>query len=149
ALLLSQGNNGRTVRAQIVAHAGAESPSFGQLIGYVQFECTSLESLELGPLIAFAHQVQACRQRQPERAAELLGVLERRLSGCRISGADVLFIEVELTVVTLEDVVKSDADVGAVGPRLGVGGRQVGALESESAVIGLQRCGDETLAPAR
>src|SRR5262249_20240121 len=37
ALLLGQGNNRRMVLTQIVAHAGAEAPSVGQLIAEVQF----------------------------------------------------------------------------------------------------------------
>src|SRR5262249_26333059 len=72
-----------------------------------------------------------------------------RLSGRRISGAKVLLIEGEETVATLEDVTEPQAQVGAVGSRLPVRGRQVGALESESAISRLQRCGDQTLAPAR
>src|SRR5262249_27850620 len=90
ALQLGQGNNRRTILAQIVTHAGADFPSLGQLIGHVQFDRSGFESLDFYSLIALGRQAQAVRHRHPERAAELLGVLESRLSRRRISGAKVL-----------------------------------------------------------
>ena len=95
ALLLSQWNNRRMVLTHIVAHAGAEAPSLGQLIRQVQFDRPRLEPLVLGPLIALGHQAQAARHRHLERAAVLLGVFDRRLSRRRITGVEVLLIEVK------------------------------------------------------
>jgi hypothetical protein len=43
-LLLGQRNNRRTVIAQIVAHAGTDSPFFSQLVGDVQFDRPGLEA---------------------------------------------------------------------------------------------------------
>src|SRR5439155_3003221 len=63
ALLLSQGNNGRTVIASIAARAGTDCPSLAQLICHVQFEGPRLESLHLDPLIALGRQAQAVRHR--------------------------------------------------------------------------------------
>ena len=151
ALFLGQRNNRRMVLAQIVAHAGADAPSLGQLVGQVQFDRPGLEPLVLDPLIALGRQAQAARHRHPERAAVLLGVLDRRLSRRRITGVEVLLVEGEATVVALEEVAEPDAQVGAVGPRLRVGERQVvRALEPESAIIGLQRAWrrDPSLRPA-
>src|SRR5262249_60067633 len=89
------------------------------------------------------------RHRHSERAAVLLGVLNRRLSGRRITGVEVLLIKGEATVATLEEVAEPDAQVGAVGHCRRIGGRQVArALESESAISGPQQPRDETLAPA-
>src|SRR5439155_6367175 len=59
ALLLGQGNNRGTVLAQIVAHAGADAPSFGQLIACVQFDRPCLEPLVLDLLIALGRQAEA------------------------------------------------------------------------------------------
>ena len=136
ALLLGQGNNRRTVLAQIVAHAGADAPFLGQLIARIQFDRPGLEPLVLDLLISLGSKAQAAGHWHPERAAILLGVFDRRLSQRRITGVEVLRIERESTVATLEEVAESDAQVGAVRPRLLAGKRLVvGALESESAII--------------
>ena len=59
ALLLSQWNNRRIVLTHIVAHAGAEAPSVGHLIGQIQFHRPRIEPLVLGPLIGLGHQGHA------------------------------------------------------------------------------------------
>src|SRR5262249_45701482 len=86
ALLLRQGNNRRIILAQVVAYAGAHGPSFGHPVAHVQLDGPGFESLILDSLIALGHEAQTARHRHPERAAVLLGVLDRRLSRRRITG---------------------------------------------------------------
>src|SRR5262245_22194121 len=134
----------------IVAQAGADAPSLGQLIAHVQFDGPGLEPLFLGPLIALGREIQAVRHPHLDRAAELFGGLQRRLSRRRITGVEVLLIESESTVATLEEVVERDAHVGAVRSRHSsrIGERKAITLEAESAVAGAHCAGDKTLAPA-
>src|SRR5262245_41225756 len=128
------------VLAQIVAHAGAEAPLVGQLEAKVQFERPGLEPLVFGPLIPLGPQAQAARHRDPEGAAVLLGVLDRRLAGRGVAGVAVLRIERDATLAAVDGLAEADAQVGAVGSRLRVGERRGGgAVEPESAILGSQR----------
>src|SRR5262249_6279796 len=61
ALLLGQWNNRRIVLTHTFAHAGAEAPNGGRLIGQIQFHRPRLEPLLLSPLIALGHQADAAR----------------------------------------------------------------------------------------
>src|SRR5260370_23398561 len=79
----------------------------------------------------------------------LLGVLNRCLSWRRITGVEVLLIEREATVAALKEIAQPDAQVGAIGACLRAGERLVvRTLKPESAIIGLQRGGEETRAAA-
>src|SRR5438034_9865398 len=113
------------VLTQVVAHASADGPFLGQPVAHVQFERPGLEPLVLDPLIALGREAQAARHRHPERAAVLLGVLDRRLSRCRITAVEALLVEGETTVATLDELAEPDAQIGAVGPRPRAGARQV------------------------
>src|SRR5258707_250356 len=94
-------------------------------------------------------ETKAARHGHPERAAVLLGVLNRRLSWRRITGVEVLLIEREATVAALEEIAQPDAQVGAIGASLRAGERLVvRALKPKSAIIGLQRGREETRAAA-
>src|SRR2546429_4953024 len=96
-------------------------------------------------LIALGCETQAARHGHPERAAVLLGVLNRRLSWRRITGVEVLRIERETTVAALEEIAQPNAQVCAIGARLRAGERlAVRTLKPESAIIGLQRGREET-----
>src|SRR5258707_7168545 len=53
-------------------------------------------------------ETKAARHGHPERAAVLLGVLNRRLSWRRITGVEVLLIEREATVAALEEIAQPD-----------------------------------------
>src|SRR5262245_58000455 len=103
------------VLALIVAHASAEAPLVGQLETEVQFERPGLEPLVLGLLIPLGPQAQAARHRDPEGAAVLLGVLDRRLSGRGVAGLAVLSVEGDATVAAVGGFAEPDAQVGAVG----------------------------------
>src|SRR2546428_5297453 len=149
ALNLGQGNNRRMVLAQVVAHAGADGPFLGQLVAHVQFERPGFEPLVLDFLIALGREAQAARHWYPERAAVLLGVLDRRLSRRRVTGVEALLIEREAAVVPLEEIPQPDAQVGAISARFRTGERLVvRAMKPESAIVGSQRGGEETLAAA-
>src|SRR5258707_261731 len=94
-------------------------------------------------------ETKAARHGHPERAAVLLGVLNRRLSWRRITGVEVLLIEREATVAALEEIAQPDAQVGAISARFRAGERLVArTLKPESAIIGLQRGREETRAAA-
>src|SRR5258707_2533417 len=94
-------------------------------------------------------ETKAARHGHPERAAVLLGVLNRRLSWRRITGVEVLLIEREPTVAALEEIAQPNAQVCAIGARLCAGERLVvRTLKPESAIIGLQRGREETRATA-
>src|SRR5438445_240333 len=150
ALNLGQGNNRRMVLAQVVAHAGADGPFLGQLVAHVQFERPGLEPLILNFLIALGREAQAARHWHPECAAVLLGVLYRRLSRRRVTSVEAMLIDREATVAALEEIAQPDAQVGAVGARFRAGERLVvRAMKPESAIVGSQRGGEETLAAAR
>src|SRR5262245_24530914 len=128
------------VLALIVTHAGAEAPLVGQLETEVQLERPGLEPLVFGLLIPLGPQAQSARHREPEGAAVLLGVLDRRLAGRGVAGVAVLHIEGDATVAAVGGFAEPDAQVGAVGSRLRVGERGGGgAVEPESAILGSQR----------
>src|SRR5215472_19012442 len=148
ALLLRQRNNRRMIPSQVVANAGAHAPSFGQFVADVQLDRPGFEPLVLDFLIALGHEAQAARHRHPERAPVLLGVLDRRLSRRRITGVEPLRIEREASVAALEQIAQADAQVSAIGARFLAGKRLViRAMKSESAIIGLQRGGEQARAP--
>ena len=65
-------------------------------------------------LIALGHQAQTGGHRHFDDAAKLLGVLERHQSRRRVPGVDFLLVELETTVVPLDEVAEPDAQVGAV-----------------------------------
>src|SRR6478609_3521830 len=116
ALLLGQRHNRRIVLTHIVAHAGAEAPSVGHLIGQVQFHRPRIKPLVLRPLIGLGHQGQAATYWHFEHAAVLLRVLDRHLSRRRVTGVESLRVELETTLMSLNEVTEPDAHVGAVGP---------------------------------
>src|SRR6266705_4170490 len=137
ALNLGQGNNRRMVLAQVVAHASADGPFLGHLVAHVQFERPGFEPLVLDFLIALGRQPQAARHWHPERAAVLLGILDRRLSRRRVTGVEALLIEREAAVAALEEIAQPDAQVGAIGARFRAGERLVvRAMKPESAIVG-------------
>src|SRR5947207_5579574 len=136
------------VLAQIITQAGTDAPSLGQLICKVHFDRPGLEALVLDPLIALGRQAQAVRYGHLERAAVLLGVLDRCLARRRVATIDVLLIEGNATVPATEEIVQADAEVGAVCQGFRVTEQTVvGAMESESAIIGLLQTGEESFAP--
>src|SRR5207249_10896061 len=80
----------------------------------------------------------------------LLGGLERRLARRRVTGVAVLRIEGEPTLASLEEITEPDARLGAIGARRRISERRgIGAGEPEPPVVGPQRAGNETFAPAR
>jgi len=80
-----------------------------------------------------------------KNAAVLLRIFDRQLSRRRVTGVESLRVEREATVVTFDEVTEPNAQVGAVGPSFElVKDWSVRALEAESAIIGLQRRGEET-----
>src|SRR6516225_6464862 len=135
------------IPSQVVANAGAHAPSFGQLVTHVQLDRPGFKPLVLDSLIALGHEAQAACHWHPERASILLGVLDRRLSRRRITGIEILLIECKPAVVALEEIAQPDAQVSAIGASLRAAERLVArALKPESAIIGLQRGGEETRA---
>src|SRR5262252_217047 len=147
ALLLRQRNNPRMILAQIVACPGADGPSFGELVSHVQLDRPGFKPLVLDSLIAFSHEAQAASHRHPECAAILLGVLDRRLSRRRITGVELLRIKREASVAPLKEIAQPDAQVSAIGARFLASERLVvWTLKPESAIVGLQRGGEQTRA---
>src|SRR5215469_11400953 len=122
---------------QVVAYAGAHGPSLGQLVAHVQLDRPGFEPLVLDSLIALGHKAQAARHRHPERAAVLLGVLDRRLSRRRITRVEPLRIKRESSIAALKEIAQPDAHVSAIGARFLARERLVvWTLKPESAIIG-------------